>query len=41
MGHRTDQEIHVVTVVGKGEEVRDTTLSDTEPLMKPADLNGK
>ena len=41
VGHCTDQEIHVVTVVGKAEEVRDRDLSDTEPLIQAVNLNGR
>ena len=41
VGHCTDQEIHVVTVVGKAEEVRDRDLSNTEPLIQAVNLNGR
>ena len=41
IGKNTDQDVHVVTVVGKLEEIRDIDLSSTEPAMAIDDLTGK
>ena len=40
VGVSKDKTLDVFTVAGKWEEIRDHTLSSTEPSIRPEDLNG-